>query len=85
MQVISLTTLITHTPFCAPRFARVDAAQGSPPEDLAVHPMLMNVGRRPTFRDEGEPPLSVEASIQHRFAHDFYGCHMRVVALGFLR
>ncbi|KAK2078434.1 hypothetical protein QBZ16_003274 [Prototheca wickerhamii] len=66
-------------------FARVDAAQGSPPEDLAVHPMLMNVGRRPTFRDEGEPPLSVEASIQHRFAHDFYGCHMRVVALGFLR
>lgn len=67
------------------RFARVDAPPEAPAEDSAVHPMVLNVGRRPTFHGSGESDVSIEANIQHSFAQDFYGCQMKVVVLGFLR
>lgn len=52
-------------------------------EDHEVHPMVMNIGYRPTVEDEGE--VTVELHVMHTFQGDFYGKRMRAAALGFLR
>ena len=65
-------------------WARLDPAPGAPEQDAAVHKMVMNVGRRPTFQD-AEPELSVELHILHPFAEDFYGRPLKAVVLGYLR
>lgn len=49
-----------------------------------VHKMVMNIGKRPTFKDK-DPEVSVEVHIMHTYDDDFYGKHLRAVALGFLR
>ena len=49
-------------------FARVLGAAGA---DGDVHPMVLNLGQRPTFAD-GDG-LSVEAHLLHTFGADFYG------------
>lgn len=69
-------------------WARVDPGAGAPDADAAVHKMVMNVGRRPTFDAQGVgvAELSVEVHIMHSYAaEEFYGRPMRVVALGFIR
>jgi riboflavin kinase len=65
--------------------------------DHAVHPMVMNVGLRPTVNVTGEEDASVEVHVMHRFSAagaeqqqgasfaEFYGARMRVVVTGFLR
>lgn len=67
-------------------WAKVDPAPGSPQADAQVHKMVMNVGRRPTFDDGGQPEVSVEVHIMHSFAQEeFYGRPLKVVALGYIR
>ena len=61
-------------------FARV---LGAPGADGEVHPMVLNLGQRPTFAD-GDG-LSVEAHLLHTFGADFYGREVRALVLGFLR
>ena len=61
-------------------FARVLGAAGA---DGDVHPMVLNLGQRPTFAD-GDG-LSVEAHLLHTFGADFYGREVRALVLGFLR
>ncbi|KAI8469809.1 MAG: Flavokinase-domain-containing protein [Monoraphidium minutum] len=66
-------------------WARLDAPAGCPPEDSAVHKMVMNVGRRPTVNTGDEAP-TVEVHILHDFAvEDFRGSHLSVVATSYLR
>ena len=61
-------------------FARVLGAEGA---DGEVHPMVLNLGQRPTFAD-GDG-ISVEAHLLHSFSGDFYGREVRALVLGFLR
>jgi len=44
---------------------------------------VMNLGVNPTFGDVSE--RLVEAHVLHSFANPFYGCHMTLMLLGFLR
>lgn len=51
--------------------------------DSSVHMMVMNVGNRPTFEDEGT--ITLEVHILHKYGGDFYGKELRVAILGFIR
>ncbi|KAK9801316.1 hypothetical protein WJX73_001200 [Symbiochloris irregularis] len=64
-------------------WARLQAGPEHPPDDSAVHPMVMNIGRNPTVQDEGA--ITIELHLLHKFARDFYGSHLKAVVLGFLR
>ncbi|KAK5133874.1 hypothetical protein LTR08_007205 [Meristemomyces frigidus] len=48
----------------------------------AVYPMVMSIGWNPFYKNTVR---SVEVHIMHEFATDFYGCHMNLVILGFIR
>lgn len=61
-------------------WASLEGAQG---EDGAVHKMVMNIGRRPTFVD-GDG-ITVEVHILHPFQQDFYGRRVQVALVSFLR
>ncbi|KAF2098189.1 riboflavin kinase [Rhizodiscina lignyota] len=47
-----------------------------------VHPMVMSVGWNPYYKNEVR---SVEVHIMHNFTHDFYGSHLNLIMLGFIR
>ncbi|KAK9816431.1 hypothetical protein WJX72_000132 [[Myrmecia] bisecta] len=64
-------------------WAQLDTAPEQPPADREVHKMVMNVGRRPTIGKETD--LTVEVHVLHKFSQDFYGRHLRVVTLGYIR
>ncbi|GAX73813.1 hypothetical protein CEUSTIGMA_g1264.t1 [Chlamydomonas eustigma] len=67
-------------------WAKLDVPPGWPSTDGYVHKMVMNIGRRPTVSAEGEDDVSVEVHMMHGFSQaDFYGQHLKVVAIGFLR
>eukprot|EP00899_Mesostigma_viride_P016102 jgi/Mesvir1/24493/Mv21849-RA.1 len=65
-------------------FAQLQPQEGVPAGrgDLDVHEMVLNIGDRPTFAGQG---ISVEAHILHKYANDFYGRHLKVMLLGFVR
>ena len=66
------------------RWAQLDAGADAPEEDLAVHKMAMNIGRRPSIEDGTD--ITVEVHILHSFAAaDFRGRRLRVVVGGFIR
>jgi len=48
----------------------------------AVYPMVMSIGWNPYYKNTVR---SVEVHILHHFDRDFYGCHMNLVILGFIR
>ncbi|GAB7360382.1 hypothetical protein MBLNU230_g8339t1 [Neophaeotheca triangularis] len=48
----------------------------------AVFPMVMSIGWNPFYKNTVR---SVEVHIMHAFERDFYGCHMNLVILGFIR
>ncbi|VDM23675.1 unnamed protein product [Toxocara canis] len=47
-----------------------------------LHGMVMSVGHNPHFQNEKK---TIEVHILHNFPEDFYGSHLRAVALGYLR
>ncbi|ORY28599.1 riboflavin kinase-domain-containing protein [Naematelia encephala] len=51
-------------------------------EDSRVWPMVMSVGWNPYFKNE---KITAEVHIMHPFQHDFYGHHMSVLVLGYIR
>lgn len=51
-------------------------------DELHVHPMVMSVGRNPHFQAEHK---TLEVHILHPYTADFYGEHMRVIVLGYIR
>lgn len=51
-------------------------------DELRVHPMVMSVGRNPHFQAEHK---TLEVHILHTYSDDFYGEHMRVIVLGYIR
>lgn len=55
------------------------AATGNVP---AVYPMVMSIGWNPFYKNTVR---SVEVHIMHDFEQDFYGSHMNLVILGFIR
>jgi len=48
----------------------------------AVYPMVMSIGWNPFYKNTVR---SVEVHIMHHFEHQFYGSHMNLVILGFIR
>ena len=48
----------------------------------AVYPMVMSIGWNPFYKNTVR---SVEVHIMHDFEVDFYGSHMNLVILGFIR
>jgi len=51
-------------------------------EDLKVLPMVMSLGWNPYYKNEN---LTAEVHIMHKFPTDFYGHHLDVVVLGYIR
>ncbi|OXC85987.1 riboflavin kinase [Cryptococcus neoformans AD1-7a] len=51
-------------------------------EDEKVWPMVMSVGWNPYFKNE---KITAEVHIMHPFKADFYGHHMSIVILGYIR
>ncbi|OCK80907.1 riboflavin kinase [Lepidopterella palustris CBS 459.81] len=47
-----------------------------------VYPMVMSLGYNPFYKNTVR---SVEVHIMHDFASDFYGAHMSLIILGFIR
>lgn len=43
------------------RWARLEGGPGMTAEDSAVHKMVMNIGRRPTFGDAGEVVFAISS------------------------
>lgn len=52
------------------------------PASPAVFPMVMSIGWNPFYKNTVR---SVEVHIMHDFKRDFYGSHMNLVILGFIR
>lgn len=48
----------------------------------AVYPMVMSIGWNPFYKNTVR---SVEVHIMHHFEKDFYGSHMNLIILGFIR
>ncbi|KAI9672941.1 MAG: riboflavin kinase [Caeruleum heppii] len=48
----------------------------------AVYPMVMSIGWNPFYKNTVR---SVEVHILHHFPRDFYGAHMNLLILGFIR
>lgn len=55
---------------------------GTPGAHLSVYPMVMSIGYNPFYKNTVR---SAEVHILHKFAGDFYGAHMRLLILGFIR
>lgn len=67
-------------------WAQLVTPEGWPQADAALHKVVLNIGSRPTVNAGGEAD-TVECYILHDFqgGQEFYGCHLRVVAVGYLR
>ncbi|PWN41469.1 riboflavin kinase [Ceraceosorus guamensis] len=64
-------------------YASVDLdAETGGAKDGGVWPMVMSVGWNPFYKNEQK---TAEVHIMHEFQHDFYGKHMKVVVLGYIR
>ncbi|EMC99666.1 hypothetical protein BAUCODRAFT_30041 [Baudoinia panamericana UAMH 10762] len=48
----------------------------------AVYPMVMSIGYNPVYKNTVR---SVEVHVMHHFEHEFYGSHMNIIILGFIR
>ncbi|KAI8904072.1 riboflavin kinase-like protein [Gorgonomyces haynaldii] len=48
----------------------------------SIYPMVMSFGWNPYYQNEKR---SAEVHLLHKFDQDFYGKHLKVVVLGFLR
>jgi riboflavin kinase len=60
-----------------------ESSNGSNIEEKgAVYPMVMSIGWNPFYKNTVR---SVEVHIMHQFDTDFYGSHMNVFVLGFIR
>jgi len=51
-------------------------------ECTRVHPMVMSLGWNPFYKNER---MTAEIHIMHAFNSDFYGHHMKVIVLGYIR
>eukprot|EP00933_Yihiella_yeosuensis_P022695 TRINITY_DN17829_c3_g1_i1.p1 TRINITY_DN17829_c3_g1~~TRINITY_DN17829_c3_g1_i1.p1 ORF type:complete len:308 (-),score=66.78 TRINITY_DN17829_c3_g1_i1:676-1509(-) len=63
--------------YCA--FGSLDEAVGGE----SVYPVALSMGWNPTFSDV--KAKTIEPWILHQFSEDFYGCHLRLLVLGFIR
>ncbi|PNY23328.1 Riboflavin kinase [Tolypocladium capitatum] len=55
---------------------------GTPAGGLSVFPMVMSIGYNPFYKNTVR---SAEVHVLHAFTADFYGAHMRLLLLGFIR
>ncbi|KLU88632.1 riboflavin kinase, partial [Magnaporthiopsis poae ATCC 64411] len=55
---------------------------GTGTSTYAVFPMVMSIGYNPFYKNTVR---SAEVHVLHRFDADFYGAHMRLLILGFVR
>ena len=60
----------------------VDGSAASKYEEGAVYPMVMSIGWNPFYKNSVR---SVEVHIMHDFEQEFYGSHMNLAILGFIR
>lgn len=59
-----------------------DASDTSSSSSFATYPMVMSIGYNPFYKNTVR---SAEVHILHKFPSDFYGAHMRLLLLGFIR
>ena len=71
-------------PVCC-RWAQVDAGGAQPEADSEIHPMVLNIGRRPTVEADAAAAVTVEVHVMHSFAASFYGRHCRALVSGYIR
>ena len=58
------------------------STSSSPDTTFATYPMLMSIGYNPFYKNTVR---SAEVHVLHKFPSDFYGAHMRLLLLGFIR
>lgn len=67
-------------------FARVfpekDGQKVLSDEESQVYPMVMSLGWNPFYKNE---KLTAEIHVMYPFKRDFYGHHMKVLVLGYIR
>lgn len=51
-------------------------------ENSSVYKMVMSIGKNPYYKNEKK---SMETHVMHKFDNDFYGQHMKIVILGYIR
>lgn len=54
----------------------------SSPSGFSIFPMVMSIGYNPFYKNTVR---SAEVHVLHKFSHDFYDVHMRLLILGFIR
>lgn len=62
--------------------AAANGAASTPNDGHHVYPMAMSIGWNPFYKNTVR---SVEVHIMHDFPRDFYGSHLNLVVLGFIR
>ncbi|KAK8211073.1 hypothetical protein IWZ01DRAFT_520234 [Phyllosticta capitalensis] len=62
--------------------AAANGAASTPNDGHHVYPMAMSIGWNPFYKNTVR---SVEVHIMHDFPGDFYGSHLNLVVLGFIR
>ncbi|KAK3678609.1 riboflavin kinase [Recurvomyces mirabilis] len=60
----------------------VSGSKAAITESGAVYPMVMSIGWNPYYKNTVR---SVEVHVMHDFAQDFYGSHMNLAILGYIR
>ncbi|KAK8190488.1 uncharacterized protein BKA78DRAFT_252442 [Phyllosticta capitalensis] len=66
----------------APSHSDPNGAASTPNDGHHVYPMAMSIGWNPFYKNTVR---SVEVHIMHDFPRDFYGSHLNLVVLGFIR
>ncbi|KAF7919131.1 uncharacterized protein EAE98_009451 [Botrytis deweyae] len=71
-------------PSTHPELQTPSPSPSTPPtsQTTRLYPMVMSIGYNPFYRNTVR---SAEVHLLHQFSHDFYGCHMRVEILGYIR
>ncbi|KHO01776.1 Riboflavin kinase [Metarhizium album ARSEF 1941] len=63
-------------------YASLSLPASSPEASFTAYPMVMSIGYNPFYKNTVR---SAEVHVLHEFAADFYGAHMRLLILGFIR
>ncbi|MCJ1402337.1 riboflavin kinase, partial [Xylographa trunciseda] len=75
----STTTSTSHEP---PSSSTVPHPSASTTTTFTTYPAVLSIGYNPFYKNTVR---SVEVHVLHGFAHDFYGAHMNLLVLGFVR
>ncbi|KFH46378.1 Riboflavin kinase-like protein [Hapsidospora chrysogenum ATCC 11550] len=73
---------LSHPPTPTTTSPSPDSSSHPPTASFRIFPMVMSIGYNPFYKNTIR---SAEVHILHRFDADFYGSHMRLLILGYVR